>query len=90
MEMAAYFAGKAGSVSVVGRSATPYIATLGETIGKALQQVRGCTSRVNGPACPQSISCDPRPRKNKRDCSLVTNPAGCPLFNTLCLAQSRL
>ena len=37
--MAAYFVGKAASVSVVGRSAVPYIATLGETIGKALLQV---------------------------------------------------
>ncbi|XP_071789425.1 apoptosis-inducing factor 3-like [Asterias amurensis] len=39
MEMAAYFAGKASSVSVVGRSSAPYIASLGESIGKALQKM---------------------------------------------------
>ncbi|XP_022104629.1 apoptosis-inducing factor 3-like [Acanthaster planci] len=39
MEMAAYFAGKASSVSIIGRSAAPYIASLGETIGKALQKM---------------------------------------------------
>ncbi|XP_072163491.1 apoptosis-inducing factor 3-like [Diadema setosum] len=39
MEVAAYLAGKAANVTVIGRGSTPYQATLGEKIGAALQKL---------------------------------------------------
>lgn len=39
MEVAAYFADKAGSVSVIGQSSVPFLKTLGEQIGKFFQKL---------------------------------------------------
>ena len=37
--MATYFVGKASSVSIIGRGTAPYVTSLGEEVGKALQKV---------------------------------------------------